>query len=266
MHEFQNIIAVDFEHKDIFEQLFNIFTNCCNKTIWDINDAYKVDILLNIFARSKIIYYCKFDKICKNDFTKHIDLCKFLVKDYNVNTNMIIQSTSNNIFKINKNYPYFAKKTNSCINILCHNIGGASYDLEYHLHMYKNNLDIDMSSIDIIMCFQEVSNKNIKNTFNQINHEYQYVNCKFLNFDNLNDYCINNYRYGIMVSKFNYNTFIDVKSTMYEKYDYLKDDINCLFHNYSKLKALKLFTKLVDFETRYFIFKSLYLKQLPQPL
>lgn len=268
VYKFKNILSMDFEHKDIFERLFQIFNDCCDKSEWNINDTYKVDILLNVFARSKMIYHHKFDKVCKNDIMKHINLSKFLVNSHEksiLDNNMIIQSPISKFCKINKQYvyPYSVREMNDTINILCHNIGGASYDLDYHLNIYKNNLDIDMCLKNMIMCFQEVSNKNIKNTFNQLNDEFKYVNCRFLNFDTLNDYCKNNYRYGNIISNFEYNNFIDVKNTMYEKNLHLKDEIDDVSHDYSNLKALKLMTKFVDIDPKYSILNSFHSKQLP---
>lgn len=263
--EFNNLLNSDFEHKKYFDKLFQLFNHCINKSDWFIDDAYKIDILLHLFARSKIIYYHQFNKLHKKEFIKNIELSKFLIiyeEKYDTE-NTIIQSTINKrFFKVNKQqvHPYSLNEPISNINILCHNIGGAPYDLNFHLNIYKNTSDFDMNRKNTILCFQEVSNKNIKNTFNIENDQFEYVSCYFLSPETMIDYCKNNYRYGRIISNFG---FLDNKNSMYEQNLYLQDEINSISENFSNFKAIKLIRKFRDRDPKWYIVKNLHKKHIP---
>ena len=266
--DFQDIYISEFKDKSIFNQLFELFNHCLEKENWIIDDAYKIDILLHLFARSKIIYYHKFDKLAKKELDKYIDLTKFLIINNKfIEDEMIIVSSYNkNLKKINKKSvcPYNIINNEKNINILCHNIGGASYDINYHIKMYKNTFGFNTNIKNSIMCFQEVSNKNIKNTFNQTNSNFQYVNCYFLVPETLTDYCKNNYRYGRLISNIDQNTFVDVKNTMYEKNLHLQNEINTISNSFSNLSALNLIRKFSDKDPKWFIIRNIQDQNLPQ--
>lgn len=252
VEKFQTVLYAFYGEYPDFDQLFSVFKKVLSRVEWDLMDMYYIEILLILFGRSKIIYYHRFDKISIKEFERFVELSTFLLnKEKGCKNDKIDKNDKSNAHnlkhkKILNPQPLFNQRNgvlffdqqanNLCKNdhsILSHNIGGAGYSIENHMFMNEKTLGISMYS-DAFMCFQEVSNKNLKETFNKNHRNFFYSPCHFVNPETMTDYCMNNYRYGMIQTKHNRNEYIDVKDTMFGSYQHLKD---ILYNYYNKKRT-----------------------------